>query len=61
MRDLSPEASLAVACPKCGVTAGKRCLLYSGGLRNEPHIDRKLSAIEALEAKEIPPFKPDGS
>jgi hypothetical protein len=61
MRDLSPRALLAVACPKCGAPVGKRCLLYSGGMRNEPHVDRKLSAIEALEAKGIPPPEPDES
>jgi hypothetical protein len=44
----------AVPCPICGVAAGERCLLHSGGLRNEPHLDRKLSAIEAVEAKRNP-------
>jgi len=45
---------LAVPCPTCGVTAGMPCLLHSGGLRNDPHIDRKLAAIEAVETKRIP-------
>ncbi len=35
---------LAVPGPTCGVAAGMRCLVHSGGLRNEPRIDRKLSA-----------------
>jgi len=30
------------------------CLLHSGRLRNDPHIDRKLDAIEAVETKRIP-------
>jgi len=29
----------------------------SGGLRNEPHIDRKLAAIEAVETKGIQRLK----
>src|SRR6266481_2531900 len=28
-----------------------RCWVHSGGLRNEPRIDRKLSATEAVETK----------
>jgi hypothetical protein len=53
MRDLSAGMFLAVPCPTCGVAAGMRCLLHSGGRRNEPHIDRKLIAIEAVETKRI--------
>jgi hypothetical protein len=30
-----------------------RCLLYSGASRREPHVDRKLLAAEAIEAKRI--------
>jgi len=37
----------SVACPTCGVAAGKRCILVAGGLRNEPHSNRKLVAVEA--------------
>ena len=33
---------------------GSRCLLHSGGLRSEPHADRKLSAAEAIERKRTP-------
>ncbi len=42
---------LAVPGPTCGVAAGMRCLVHSGGLRNEPRIDRKLSATETVETK----------
>jgi hypothetical protein len=45
---------LAVPCRTCGVAAGMPCLLHSGGLRNDPHIDRKLDAIDAVETKRIP-------
>jgi hypothetical protein len=31
-----------VACPTCGVPAGKRCVLAGGGPRNEPHPSRKV-------------------
>jgi len=50
---------LAVPCRTCGVAAGMPCLLlHSGRLRNDPHIDRKLDAIEAVEAKkDSPPRK----
>ena len=51
MIDLTPEKLLSVPCPTCGVAAGKRCLLHSGALRSEPHIDRKLSVAEAIEVK----------
>jgi len=44
----------SVPCPTCGVAAGDRCRLHLGGLRNQPHIDRKLIAMEALESKKIP-------
>jgi hypothetical protein len=30
---------------------GKGCVLYSDGLRSEPHISPKLAAIESLEQK----------
>jgi hypothetical protein len=50
---LTPKLLLAVPCPSCGVAAGDRCLLREGGFRNEPHIDRKLTAIEAVESKGI--------
>jgi len=53
MNDMTPELFHSVACPTCKVGSGERCLLHSGGLRNEPHIDRKLAAIEVVETKRI--------
>jgi hypothetical protein len=43
----------SVACPTCGVAAGKRCVLGAGGLRNEPHANRRLLAAVALEQTRI--------
>jgi hypothetical protein len=43
----------SVACPTCGVAAGKPCVLGAGGLRNEPHANRKLMAARTLEKKRI--------
>jgi hypothetical protein len=54
MGDLGPKLVLTVSCPTCGVAVGDRCLLSAGGLPNEPHIVRKLAAIEAAETKRIP-------
>src|SRR6266850_5908185 len=51
MRDLTPTQLSSVCCPTCGVPAGQRCLLHSGALRSESHVDRKLAAAEAIEAK----------
>ena len=53
MNDMTPELFLSVFCPTCKVASGNRCLSYSGGLRTESHIDRKLAAIEAVETKRI--------
>jgi hypothetical protein len=50
---LTPKQISSVPCPTCGVTTGERCLLHSGGKRSEPHVDRKLLAVEAIEG--IPP------
>jgi hypothetical protein len=41
----------AVPCPRCGAVTGKRCLEPSGILRAGSHVDRRLSAIEAVEVK----------
>jgi hypothetical protein len=54
MTDLTPQLLLAVPCPTCGVDAGKHCLLHTGELSPDPHIDRKLEAIEAIETQKIP-------
>jgi hypothetical protein len=53
MNEMTPKQSSSVPCPTCGVAAGERCLLYSGALRQESHVDRKLSAAEAIETKKI--------
>jgi hypothetical protein len=54
MGDMNPKLVLAVPCPTCGVAVGKGCVLHSGQPRNDPHLDRKLCAIEALESKRAP-------
>jgi hypothetical protein len=54
MTDLTPQLLLAVPCPTCGVDAGKHCLLHTGELSPDPHIDRKLDATEAIETEKIP-------
>jgi hypothetical protein len=30
---------------------GMPCILHSGGRRSEPHVDRKLAALESIERK----------
>ena len=52
-RDLTAKQLTSVACPTCGVSAGRRCILESGGLRSSPHVNRKLAAAAAIEAKRI--------
>jgi len=56
MTDLTTKQLSSVSCPTCGVAPGERCLLHSGAPRTEPHLDRKLSAAEAIETKRIPRF-----
>ena len=51
--ELTLKQVSAVPCPTCGVAIGMRCVLQSGGKRLEPHVDRKLAAIEALDGKRI--------
>jgi hypothetical protein len=51
MKDLTSAQLSSVPCPTCGVAVGDRCLLHSGAPRSEPHVDRKLSAAEAIESK----------
>ena len=53
-KDLTAKQLSSVPCPTCGVAPGERCVLHSGALRSEPHVDRKLSAAEAIETKRIP-------
>jgi len=51
--DLTAKQLFSVPCPTCGVAPGEPCLLHSGAPRSEPHLDRKFSAAEAIEAKRI--------
>jgi hypothetical protein len=51
IRDLTAKQLVSVRCPTCGVAPGKRCLLHSGAPRSTSHVDRKLSAAEAIETK----------
>ena len=54
MKDLTLQLLLAVPCPTCGVDAGKHCLLHTGELSPDPHIDRKLAATETIQTEKIP-------
>jgi hypothetical protein len=47
-KKLTHKQISSVPCPTCGSAAGKRCVLHSGGLRSEPHIERKFLAIDAI-------------
>jgi len=49
--DMTPKKLFSVPCPTCGVAAGQRCVLHSGRLRNQPHVDRKLCATETVVKK----------
>ena len=49
-KDLTAEQMASVPCPTCGAAIGEACELNSGGLRFEPHRDRKLAAADAVEA-----------
>jgi hypothetical protein len=56
---LTPKQLSSVPCPTCGVPIGKRCVLLSGAPRSTPHVDRRLSAAEAVERERTysPPLK----
>ena len=54
IKELTRRQLSSVSCPTCGVAAGESCVLHSGGPRSEPHVDRKLSAAEAVKTKRIP-------
>ncbi len=51
MIDMTPKQLSSVPCPRCGAATGERCVLHSGAFRADPHVDRRLSAIEAVESK----------
>jgi hypothetical protein len=53
------QQCVSVPCPICGGYAGPGCNLHAGDLRPEPHVDRKLAAAEAIEAKRITPARVD--
>jgi hypothetical protein len=53
--ELTKKELCSVDCPICGVASGHRCLLQSGGLRNEPHTERKLIAAEAVTKRKRDP------
>ena len=52
-RELTPKQILSVPCTTCGAAVGEPCELHTGAPRTEPHRDRKLSAAEAVETKQI--------
>jgi hypothetical protein len=53
MKDLTSKQLFSVPCPRCGAATGHICELHSGGFRFEPHLDRKLSAVETVERKRM--------
>jgi hypothetical protein len=53
IKELSPKQLLSVPCPTCGAAIGEGCELHTGALRTEPHRDRKLSAADAVERKQM--------
>jgi hypothetical protein len=58
-KDLTAKQISSVECPTCGMSVGRRCILASGGLRFSPHVNRKLAAAEAMEAKRTPVLGPE--
>jgi hypothetical protein len=51
MTHLTPKQLSSVPCPSCGAASGHLCELHSGSRRAEPHLDRKLAAVKAVETK----------
>jgi hypothetical protein len=49
--ELTPKQLSSVACPTCGSSIGRRCVLNSGSLRSQPHLERKFAAIDASQKK----------
>jgi len=54
-RNLTAKQLSSIPCPTCGVAAGYSCLLHSGAPRSAPHVDRKYSAMDVIERKQIRP------
>ena len=50
-KELTVKQINSVRCTACGAATGEPCELHSGGLRSEPHQDRRFSAIDAMKAK----------
>jgi hypothetical protein len=48
---LNLKQILATSCPTCGVPRGRKCRLVDGTLRNEPHINRKVTAEERVDPR----------
>jgi hypothetical protein len=48
-KELTPDQMLAVRFRTRGARLGEPCELQGGGLRTEPHRDRKLSVAEAVK------------
>jgi hypothetical protein len=53
VKDLTRVQFLSVPCPTCGAGLAKCCLNSSGDERTEPHLGRKLSAVEIVESRGI--------
>jgi len=50
-KELTPKQLSSIACPTCGVSKGRRCVLHSGAPRSQPHLERKFAAIDASQKK----------
>jgi hypothetical protein len=50
-KELTLKQIFSVPYPTCGAATEEACEPHTGGLRNEPHRDRKLSAAENVETK----------
>jgi hypothetical protein len=50
-KELSTKQLLSDPCRSRGVASGQRNVLHSGDLDSDPHLERKLSAIEAIEMR----------
>jgi hypothetical protein len=50
-KELTLKQVLTVPCVTCGAAIGEVCELHTGAPRTEPHRDRKLAAVEAVETK----------
>jgi hypothetical protein len=53
VKELTRKQQSSIRCPTCGAAPGERCVLNSGGLRFEPHPDRKILAAEAVVKRGI--------